>query len=406
MTTRETDLKRLPVVLEKEVKRQKKLSEGIGREVDNLIDKLHEVKGLLKSGKMIPKDALNELKEFAVKTEHETGLQSDEKLKYLSDVIEDISDCFSSSSLYHVLDDSGEPWQNRKKLILNVVGEHLYHTGRILAGQMLEKEANITIDESYKVKYESLRIITSTIKNRESSQLHAWLLQAKAEWKAHWNEETPSPKISEHVNDLEFRIYRLHIIGLLKKGNKEEAFSYIKKHLPIYAKTKWHKEIARLVGALVFITKDGKVSDVNPYDFLTDDNTDLWEDLCDSFRDCWCVNSEAPQKPHLSTCLEAGLQALPTLQKYLSLPESFRKTKELHAPALSNNLIFRSSLSCPVTQQVTTCGSGSNPAMLLPCCHVLSRSAIDSLVRPPNNILKCPYCPNECKHSGCQPLFI
>eukprot|EP01060_Flectonema_neradi_P004281 TRINITY_DN12787_c0_g3_i1.p1 TRINITY_DN12787_c0_g3~~TRINITY_DN12787_c0_g3_i1.p1 ORF type:complete len:407 (+),score=69.87 TRINITY_DN12787_c0_g3_i1:67-1287(+) len=406
MSKRDAELKRLPVVLEKEVKRQKKLNEGIEREIDELIARIKHLKKSLVEGDTEPKEVLKELKQCVVKVEEVTGSQTDEKSKYLAEVIEDTSDLFSTSSLYHEFDDEGEPWLNRKELVLSIVAEHLFHTGRVATGSILESETGTTVDSDYKAKYDSLHKITTSIEKKEISLLHAWLLQAKAEWKAQWSDQTPSPKIAEYVNDLEFQIYRLHIIGLLKKGNRKEAMTYIKEHLPTFVDGKWKGEVSKLVGALVFISANGEVVESSPYEFLLNDNMELWTDLRNSFRECWCYNSNAPRRPHLSTCLDAGFQALPTLQKYLSLPESFRKTKELHAPPLSTDMVFRSSITCPVTQQVTTSGSGTNPAMLLPCCHVLSRSAIGSLIRPPSNILKCPYCPNECKHSSCQPLFI
>ncbi|KAJ9442708.1 LisH domain-containing protein C29A3.03c [Diplonema papillatum] len=132
----------------------------------------------------------------------------------------------------------------------------------------------------------------------------------------------------------------------------------------------------------------------------------LWTELMLGLVACWCEHNKLARHPHLTTTVAAGDQALPTLQKYQSLPVHFRRTKVLHVPVLPKGMVFRSSISCPVTQEVTTSGDGSNPAMLLPCCHVISRQAIHTLIRPPHDSFKCPYCPSESRYVECQPLFL
>eukprot|EP01060_Flectonema_neradi_P004282 TRINITY_DN12787_c0_g3_i2.p1 TRINITY_DN12787_c0_g3~~TRINITY_DN12787_c0_g3_i2.p1 ORF type:complete len:247 (+),score=53.06 TRINITY_DN12787_c0_g3_i2:67-807(+) len=243
MSKRDAELKRLPVVLEKEVKRQKKLNEGIEREIDELIARIKHLKKSLVEGDTEPKEVLKELKQCVVKVEEVTGSQTDEKSKYLAEVIEDTSDLFSTSSLYHEFDDEGEPWLNRKELVLSIVAEHLFHTGRVATGSILESETGTTVDSDYKAKYDSLHKITTSIEKKEISLLHAWLLQAKAEWKAQWSDQTPSPKIAEYVNDLEFQIYRLHIIGLLKKAKRSlpEQFELLSRDSETFSVGGWKR---------------------------------------------------------------------------------------------------------------------------------------------------------------------
>lgn len=58
--------------------------------------------------------------------------------------------------------------------------------------------------------------------------------------------------------------------------------------------------------------------------------------------------------------------------------------------------------ACPVIQQVST---PTNPPMLLPCQHVLSQSAVNSLMKAGGR-LKCPYCPTDCQRDQCLVLHL
>lgn len=61
-----------------------------------------------------------------------------------------------------------------------------------------------------------------------------------------------------------------------------------------------------------------------------------------------------------------------------------------------------STFACPVIQQVST---PTNPPMLLPCQHVLSQSAVNSLMKAGGR-LKCPYCPTDCQRDQCLVLHL
>eukprot|EP01062_Namystynia_karyoxenos_P063164 TRINITY_DN5598_c0_g1_i4.p1 TRINITY_DN5598_c0_g1~~TRINITY_DN5598_c0_g1_i4.p1 ORF type:complete len:545 (+),score=172.19 TRINITY_DN5598_c0_g1_i4:79-1713(+) len=234
------------------------------------------------------------------------------------------------------------------------------------------------------------------------------------------------------LRELAFQLFRLRTLGLMREGRRGEALSFLRTHVAQQAaqKPEWWRVFLELAGGLAFvgscpqsprgsIAADGqRASPVNvplpptpktpvgavraPYSWLHDDDTTLWREAEALFRRCWCELWVEPLHSPLATCIAAGAEALPTLQRYLCLPAVFRTSKELHMPALPRELQFRSVVSCPVTQQVCTHADGPNPAMLMPCGHVVCRNAVLTLAH--NGRLKCPYCPSDCAATQCQPL--
>ncbi|EPR78703.1 hypothetical protein SLOPH_237, partial [Spraguea lophii 42_110] len=72
-----------------------------------------------------------------------------------------------------------------------------------------------------------------------------------------------------------------------------------------------------------------------------------------------------------------------------------------------NNYIFHSTFVCPVLRK---CCSTDNPPILLECSHVISKEAlnciIDKNIENSGRIVKCPYCPMECKRKNCIEIYL
>eukprot|EP01065_Artemidia_motanka_P036287 TRINITY_DN4419_c0_g2_i1.p1 TRINITY_DN4419_c0_g2~~TRINITY_DN4419_c0_g2_i1.p1 ORF type:complete len:493 (+),score=169.81 TRINITY_DN4419_c0_g2_i1:58-1479(+) len=244
------------------------------------------------------------------------------------------------------------------------------------------------------------------------------------------------------LKELHFQLCRLRAIDLLRFGTRADVLQYLRQCVAQQAtrKPEWWAVFLSLSGALActrprsvveaaaevplpptpqhgVADADGRSSppqqprlQPNPrhaaYPWLHDDSA-LWREAETLLRRCWCELWAEPSHSPLAVCVSAGAESLPTLQRYLRLPAMFSRSgsKELPLPTLPRELLFRSVISCPVTQQLCTQPGGSNPALLLPCGHVISRRAVHSLRTPATTRLKCPYCPGECYSPQCQQLY-
>ncbi len=79
---------------------------------------------------------------------------------------------------------------------------------------------------------------------------------------------------------------------------------------------------------------------------------------------------------------------------------SFNGVDELSVELpLPSSLIFHPIYVCPVTKEEITKG---NPAMRLPCGHIVSLQAVRNLSKGNlGSSFKCPYCPQHCSHQEC-----
>lgn len=128
-------------------------------------------------------------------------------------------------------------------------------------------------------------------------------------------------------------------------------------------------------------------------------------------RDCRSVvifNSlllQAYESP-LAVVAAAGCTALPALLKMSAVVE--RSGQQLAAlptlPAeveLGPEFVFHSIFACPVSREAAT---PDNPAMLLPCGHMLCEQSVARIAKGRSKILKCPYCPTEARADNLRAL--
>ncbi|CAL8122210.1 unnamed protein product [Orchesella dallaii] len=280
-----------------------------------------------------------------------------------------------------------------KEAMTQVISQHLYREGMPQVGDKLCQESGVTsgLDPKILDAFKKMNVVLEALKSRNLEPALKWVDE---------NRET----LLGQGSTLEFQLYRLAFVCLIKNGNGTETdvvtagMQFSRRHFPRFAK-RHEKEIQKLMGALLLCTSAGGIQS-SPYAYLFHDQ--MWDDVINLFNRDVCnligVSIESP----LQTCCSAGCVAFPILLEAShamtlarqgqsqgeggravwhgrnELPVELNLGKEFH---------FHSIFSCPILRQQ---GSESNPPMRLNCGHVISRDAVHKLMNGPR--FRCPYC--------------
>ncbi|KAL9116101.1 MAG: hypothetical protein Q9227_000470 [Pyrenula ochraceoflavens] len=215
-------------------------------------------------------------------------------------------------------------------------------------------------------------------------------------------------------SNLEFELCRLdfinHVIQKLtdmpEMGNESEETN-LKHELIGKAREdfrffygRYPREVQQLMAAIAFWPN----LEESPYRhiFL---NPSAWDEIARSFTKEFCSLMELSADSPLYVAATAGAIALPTLQKYQKMRISKRTEwttdNELAVEiALPPSYQFHSIFVCPVSKEQTT---DENPAMMMPCGHVVASESLNRLSK--GNKFKCPYCPNESHPREAKKIF-
>ncbi|KAL6904571.1 CTLH/CRA C-terminal to lish motif domain-containing protein [Trichoderma evansii] len=201
-------------------------------------------------------------------------------------------------------------------------------------------------------------------------------------------------------SNLEFELCKLQFVWLFKgpringlpddeRNGEMGALRYAKEHFGRF-QSRHLKEIQQLCGAIVFAPN----IEQSPYRHIFQIDS-AFEDVSASFTREFCsllgLSAESP----LYVAVTAGSIALPRLIKYN------KNTKEKKTEWTTENemafetplppsMIYHSIFVCPVSKEQTT---EQNPAMMLPCGHVICRESLHNMAK--GSRYKCPYCPTE-----------
>ncbi|KAF4505434.1 hypothetical protein G6O67_007384 [Ophiocordyceps sinensis] len=201
-------------------------------------------------------------------------------------------------------------------------------------------------------------------------------------------------------SNLEFELCKLQYIWLFK-GHAENglpddetngqrgARAYAHQHLSRFQSRHLH-EIQQLACALIFISN----LEASPYRQVFEIDS-AFDDVAVSFTREFCsllgLSAESP----MYVAVTAGSIALPRLIKYTAYMRE-KKTEwttenELaFETPLPESMIYHPIFVCPVSKEQTT---EQNPAMMLPCGHVVCRDSLHRIAK--GSRYKCPYCPTE-----------
>ncbi|PTB68218.1 hypothetical protein BBK36DRAFT_1134863 [Trichoderma citrinoviride] len=201
-------------------------------------------------------------------------------------------------------------------------------------------------------------------------------------------------------SNLEFELCKLQFIWLFKgpqvnglpddeRNGQMGALRYAREHFARF-QTRHLRDIQQLCGAMVFAPN----IEASPYRHIFQIDS-AFEDVATSFTREFCsllgLSAESP----LYVAVTAGSIALPRLIKYTTYMKE-KKTEwttenELaFETPLPPSMIYHSIFVCPVSKEQTT---EQNPAMMLPCGHVICRESLHNMAK--GSRYKCPYCPTE-----------
>lgn len=201
-------------------------------------------------------------------------------------------------------------------------------------------------------------------------------------------------------SNLEFELCKLQFVWLFKgpgvnglpddeNNGQMGALRYARDNFERF-QTRHLKEIQQLCGAMVFAPNIER----SPYRHIFQIDS-AFEDVSTSFTREFCsllgLSAESP----LYVAVTAGSIALPRLIKYTTYMKE-KKTEwttenELaFETPLPPSMIYHSIFVCPVSKEQTT---EQNPAMMIPCGHVICRESLHAMAK--GSRYKCPYCPTE-----------
>lgn len=210
---------------------------------------------------------------------------------------------------------------------------------------------------------------------------------------------TQKDHLLQNGSNLELKLHRLQFVEILQKGGKLHAVNYARTYLSPYASLHM-AEIQKLMGCLLWA---GRL-DSSPYAELL---SPLHRDkAAEELTQLYCNLLGQSYENPLKVVIEAGVQGLPTLLKLANVmavkKQEWLEMKHLPVPLdIGSNFQVHSVFVCPVSRDQV---SEENPAMLMPCSHVLCRQSILKLSKNSTRLFKCPYCPSLATAEECKQL--
>ncbi|KAL6573102.1 hypothetical protein OROHE_002578 [Orobanche hederae] len=275
-----------------------------------------------------------------------------------------------------------------KHTVNQIIASHFYREGQFDLGDCFIRESKEPEATTNKSPFLEMFQILEAMKSRKLNPAIKWAT-------------TNHERLKQNKSDIELKLHRLQFLEILQKDGRDEALKYARAFLSPFA-AKHMSEIQKLMACLLWV---GRL-DSSPYtEFLSSVH---WDSLSEELRRQFCNLIGQSYESPLSVTIAAGVQGLPTLLKLVNVmtgkKQEWQSMKQLPVPVdLDREFQFHSIFVCPVSRDQV---SEDNPAMLLPCGHVLCKQSITKLSK--NNItrpFKCPYCPTEVEAGQCRQLY-
>jgi hypothetical protein len=298
-------------------------------------------------------------------------------------------------------------------LVDRAVGMHFLREGRFsIASTFVKEVSNAHGDSMDKDQRLGMGPMKSEVLQAEFAKMYHILKEMKTYKNLlpamTWAREA-SVRLEARGSNLEFELGKLQFVWLYKgQGNLGKSLQERQQSALLYARTEFGRfqarylnEIQQLIGAIAFSPNLQK----SPYR-RTFSHDDAWDELALSFtRDfCSLLGLSADSPIYIATT--AGAIALPTLQKLQQIMETKRTewTTQNELPVeipLPPAYRFHSIFVCPVSKEQST---DQNPAMMMPCGHVIAYESLQRLGK--TSKFKCPYCPGESTFKDARKVYL
>ncbi|KAJ5079991.1 hypothetical protein M0811_14270 [Anaeramoeba ignava] len=182
-----------------------------------------------------------------------------------------------------------------KKILKQIIAEHLYRDGKFEIGDSFikETETETEISKNFREQFVEMFEILSDLQQHKIDSTLNWIKK---------NQE----KLDSKGSSLEFDLHSLYYIDLLKQKKIPEAINYSKIKLSKFSKSKFN-EIKKLFGCLVFL----KNIESSEYNYLFDESS--WDVIQHNFTKEYCENLGLSQESNLYLAITAGIQTLQSL---------------------------------------------------------------------------------------------
>lgn len=272
-------------------------------------------------------------------------------------------------------------------IVNQIIANHFYRQGLFDLGDSFINEAGESNSNSLRSQFLEMHQILEAMRVKNLQPALAWISSNRF-------------KLVQNGSNLEFKLYALQYIEVLRNGTQNEALKYAQTHLSPLAELHMN-EFLKLMGCILFVDK----LDNCPYSELISQTH--WKRATEELTRQFCVLLGQSYESPLSVAVAAGVEGLPTLLKLANVMAA--KTQEWEAMEqlpvsveLGKEFQFHSIFVCPVSRDQA---SEENPPMLLPCLHVLCRQSILKLSKNSTRAFKCPYCPAEAIVANCRQLY-
>jgi len=269
--------------------------------------------------------------------------------------------------------------------------DHLIRQGHLEVAEKLIEEAGLSMRAEQKELFTRVANVINALQLRNIEPCIRFVEEFQFE-------------LTTISSSLEFYLLKLRFIELVSNGERNEALSLSTKFSKFTPKHT--SEIQQMMGLLIYGSLNNSVqnSDLTPQQLKIDakaviNDSETYNHLVNILTAdlCTMLGFSKSDKCHLSTCIEAGCQFLPSL---INLKQVMTQGKignlwnvrdELPIEMNLKLCKYHSMVACPILRQPIT---DENPAMRLFCGHIISKDALTK-ISSSHNKMKCPYCPVE-----------
>lgn len=266
--------------------------------------------------------------------------------------------------------------------LYRLIAMHWIRHAELTLAETFIKETHLDISQHILDAFQHLYQILHALKNQEFNTAIEWALSKREQ-------------LEQRGSNLEFNLHKLQFISIFTRSDPnhiQTAIDYARTHFPPFA----HKHLQEIKRLMCLFCYASDIS-LSPYHQMYAHEY-LQSSIQTSFNREYCsLIGFSPDSP-LQTVSIAGSLAIPTLLKMSTIMKEKKTewTSQNELPveiSLPNKYQFHSIFTCPISKEQTT---ESNPPLMIPCGHVISKKSIERLSKDnPANKFKCPYCPKE-----------